>query len=64
MPGQCPCMHNRDTSTFFGEVERKWRLMYDLASQCTEVSPHARPTMADVAKAREDKGGRVLNTHS
>ena len=32
----------------FGEVERKWRLMYDLVSQCTEVNPQARPTMADV----------------
>ena len=41
-----PTTENRHE--LFGEVERKWRLMYDLVSQCTQVSPHARPTMADV----------------
>ena len=41
-----PTTENRHQ--LFGEVERKWRLMYDLISQCTEVSPHARPTMAEV----------------
>ena len=41
-----PTTENRHK--LFGEVERKWRLMYDLVSRCTEVSPHARPTMADV----------------
>ena len=41
-----PTTENRHE--LFGEVERKWRLIYNLVSQCTEVSPHARPTMADV----------------
>ncbi len=41
-----PTTENRHQ--LFGEVERKWRFMYDLVSHCTEVSPHARPTMADV----------------
>ena len=41
-----PATENRHQ--LFGEVEMKWRLIYDLVSQCTEVSPHARPTMADV----------------
>ena len=41
-----PTTENRHQ--LFGEVERKWRLMYNLVSRCTEVSPHARPTMADV----------------
>ena len=41
-----PTTENRHE--LFGEVERKWRLMHDLVSRCTEVSPHARPTMADV----------------
>ena len=41
-----PTTENRHQ--LFGEVERKWRLMYDLVSRCTEVSPRARPTMADV----------------
>ena len=41
-----PTTENRHQ--LFGEVKRKWRLMYDLISQCTEVSPHARPTMAEV----------------
>ena len=41
-----PTTENRHE--LFGEVKRKWRLMYNLVSECTEVSPHARPTMADV----------------
>jgi serine/threonine protein kinase len=41
-----PTTENRHQ--LFGEVERKWRLMHDLVSRCTEVSPQARPTMADV----------------
>ena len=41
-----PTTENRHK--LFGEVERKWRLMYDSVSRCTEVSPHARPTMADI----------------
>ena len=41
-----PTTENRHE--LFGEVERRWRLMHDLVSRCTEVSPHARPTMADV----------------
>jgi hypothetical protein len=41
-----PTTENRHQ--LFGEVERKWRLMHDLVSHCTEVSPHARPTMADI----------------
>jgi serine/threonine protein kinase len=41
-----PTTENRHQ--LFGEVERKWRFMYDLVSRCTEVSPHARPTMADI----------------
>jgi serine/threonine protein kinase len=41
-----PTTENRHE--LFGEVERKWRLMYDLVSRCAEVSPHARPTMADI----------------
>ena len=41
-----PTTENRHE--LFGEVERKWRLMHDLVSRCTEVSPHARPTMADI----------------
>ena len=41
-----PTTENRHE--LFGEVERKWRLMHDLVSRCTEVNPHARPTMADI----------------
>ena len=41
-----PTTENRHE--LFGEVERKWRLMHDLVSRCTEISPHARPTMASV----------------
>ena len=41
-----PTIENRHQ--LFSEVERRWRLMYSLVSQCTEVSPHARPTMAEV----------------
>ena len=32
----------------FNEVRTKWPSMYDLATQCTEISPNNRPTMADV----------------
>ena len=41
-----PTTENRHQ--LFDEVERRWKLMYNLVSRCTEVSPHARPTMADV----------------
>jgi serine/threonine protein kinase len=41
-----PTTENRHE--LFGEVERKWRFMHDLVSRCTEVSPHVRPTMADI----------------
>ena len=41
-----PTTENRHQ--LFREVEKKWRLMYNLVSRCTQVSPHARPTMAEV----------------
>ena len=41
-----PTTENRHE--LFGEVERRWKLMHNLVSRCTEVNPHARLTMADV----------------
>ena len=32
----------------FEEARAKWPLIHELASQCTETTPEARPTMSDV----------------
>ena len=38
-----PSLENRHQ--LFQEVERKWRMMYDLVTQCTQRRPEDRPTM-------------------
>ena len=41
-----PTTENRHE--LFREVERKWRLMYELVAQCSDRIPDARPTTADI----------------
>ena len=39
-----PSLENRHQ--LFQEVERKWRMMHDLVTQCTQCRPEDRPTMS------------------
>ena len=41
-----PSLENRHQ--LFREVERKWRMMHDLITQCTQLRPDDRPTMTVV----------------